>query len=256
MRFEEVTVDYGDGRGVFDLNFAIQKGECVSFVGPSGAGKSTTIALMNGLVLPDSGTVSVLGVDTRELVRRSGASYRHRIGTIHQSLNLTGALRVIHNVSAGRLGRWSTPRALLSLLSPRDIEEVRLALERVGVGDLLWERTDKLSGGQQQRVAIARVLLQDPDLVLADEPVSSLDPARSRSVIKLLVDTVGHTAERPDRALVMSLHDPDLARSFSRRVVGMTEGMVQFDLPPSSVSDDMLDELYSLESLPGSPAEP
>ena len=159
---------------------------------------------------------------------------------------LVGPLRVAHNVAAGRLGDMGRIRALGTLLRRRGVPEVAAALDRVGIGDKVWERADQLSGGQQQRVAIARVVHQQPTLVLADEPVSSLDPARSKSVLDVLVELI---EADPDRTLVASLHDAGLALSHCERVVGLRDGVVQFDLPSASVTDEMLADLYAFEHL-------
>src|SRR5690606_24165235 len=151
---------------------------------------------------------------------RAGRALRRRIGTVHQGLALTDSLRVVHNVNAGLLGRWSTARALRSLVAPVDRERVRAVLDRVGIADKIDVPTGDLSGGERQRVAIARLLAQDPDLVLADEPAASLDPELGRLAVSLLSE-VAATAER---ALVISLHDPDLALAHCTRVVGLRGG--------------------------------
>lgn len=215
-------------------------------MGPSGAGKSTIIALANGLVLPSDGSVHTLGVDSRALGRSAHRTVREQIGTVHQDFALVGPLRVAHNVAAGRLGRWGRLRTLASLIRLAEAHEVAAALDRVGIADKLWERADQLSGGQQQRVAIARVVFQQPRLVLADEPVSNLDPARSKSVLDVLLEVV---EEEPGRTLVASLHDADLALSHCQRVVGLRDGRVQWDLPAASVTAEMLADLYAFEDV-------
>lgn len=254
VRLEGITVDFGEGHGVFELDLEVGAGERVAIIGPSGAGKSTALQLINGLVMPSSGKAFTLGMDTTRLVSRSGQQTRQRIGTIHQSLNLASALRVVHNVSAGRLGRWSTAKALGSLLRPQDVLEVREALEQVGIANLIWTRTDKLSGGQRQRVAAARLLLQNPDLVLADEPVSSLDPGHSQALMQLLIDTVTGSPGRTDRTLIMSLHDPDLARTYADRIIGLNAGRIEFDVPSEDVTDEVLENLYKVPTRSVPPA--
>ncbi len=213
-------------------------------VGPSGAGKTTIIGLANGTVLPTSGRVEVAGIDSTLLDRRQNRHVRQRVATVHQDFALVSSLRVIHNVASGRLGQWSTFRAIKSLIRPPHREEVYAVLEQVGIAEKLWERTDSLSGGQMQRVAIARALFQDPDLLLADEPVSSLDPARSKAVLDVLVQV---TVDKPGRSLVASLHDAPLAKSYFDRIVGISNGKIVFDLPASEVSSDRLDALYQIE---------
>lgn len=219
-------------------------GERVALVGPSGAGKSTALGLGAGLVLPTSGAVHVLGVDSVELGRRVHRSHRSRIGIVSQDFSLIGPLRVAQNVASGRLGRWSWLQAMKALVRPGPIEEIVDSLERVGISEKLWERADQLSGGQQQRTAIARVLFQGPDLILADEPVSALDPARSDAVMTELV-----AAAAGDKALVVSMHDAPLALRHCDRIVALRDGRIHFDLPSADVTDTMLDTLYAFDTV-------
>ncbi|NPC95301.1 phosphonate ABC transporter ATP-binding protein [Nocardioides sp. zg-DK7169] len=240
-----VDVSYAGSAGgpaLQGVDLVVRAGERVALVGPSGAGKSTLLRLCTGAVRPDRGEVEVLGRSLSGLGAAELAAVRRRIGTIHQRLHLVGRLRVVHNVNAGRLGRWSTWEALSSLVRPRETQAARAALSRTGIADKLMARTDELSGGEQQRVALARVLVQDPDLVLADEPVSSLDPARADEVLRLLCETVA----TPSRALVVSLHDFDLAVRRCDRVVGLREGRVVFDRPAAEAGE-LREALYLLE---------
>lgn len=238
-----VTVSYGERPALADVTLTVRAGERVALVGPSGSGKSTLLGLCTGAVRPETGEVVVLGQSLTRVGEDALAAVRRRIGTIHQRLHLVGRLRVVHNVNAGRLGRWSVWAALTSLIRPRQVEEAREALARVGIADKLFARTDELSGGEQQRVALARVAVQDPDLVLADEPVSSLDPARADAVLRLLCETV----TTPARTLLVSLHDFDLAVRWCDRVVGLRDGRILFDLPAAHVDDRLRDRLYSLD---------
>lgn len=245
VTFEGVTVRYpgADAPAVADLDLEVAAGERVALIGPSGAGKTTILALAAGLVLPSEGRVHVHGVDSTLLARRRHRPTRSRIGIISQDFALVGPLRVASNVAAGRLGRWSWPQAARSLVRPGPIDEIRAALDAVGIGEKLWERADQLSGGQQQRTAIARALFQEPDLLLADEPVSALDPARSAAVMEVLAE---RSAGR-GRAMVASMHDAPLALRTCDRVVALRHGRVCFDLPSSQVSDEHLGDLYVLD---------
>ncbi len=234
-----VGVRYGDVVALTDVDLAVGPGERVALLGPSGAGKTTLLRVLGARVLPSTGTATVLGHPTGTLGGRAGRAVRRRIGTVHQDLALTGSLRVVHDVNAGRLGEWSTGRALRSLIVP-DRSRALDALAAVDIADLADVRTDELSGGQRQRVAIARLLVQDPDVVLADEPAAALDPELGRLALRLLAEHVA-TAER---ALVVSLHDPALALAHCDRVVGLRGGRVRFDRPVGSVRDDDLDALY------------
>ncbi len=185
---------------------------------------------------PTSGTVRVLGCDPA----RDRRSLRGRVGTVHQSLELVGRLRVVHDVNAGRLAQWSAARAAWSLVRPQGLAEVLAALEQVGLADRAFERTERLSGGQRQRVAIARLLVQQPDLVLADEPASALDPVLADRALTLL----GEPALARGGALVAALHDPGLVRRHCDRVVGLAEGRVVLDRPVAALSATDLAEFY------------
>lgn len=229
-----------DSPALDDVSLRVGAGERVAVVGPSGAGKSTVLALANTSLAPTAGSVQLFGTDPSTLVGNDLRLVRARVGTIHQQLHLAGPLRVVHNVSAGHLGRWSTWRAWRSLLKPTAVDQTRAALESLGIGDKVWERTDSLSGGERQRVAIARVLVQNAELILADEPVSSLDPQRSREVLDALFGAVADG----NRSLLVSLHDFDLALEYFDRIVGLRDGRVMFDRPPSDISDDDAAELY------------
>jgi phosphonate transport system ATP-binding protein len=237
----EVTVSYGGTVALEAVSLAIDEGERVAIIGPSGAGKSTLLAVMNGTVRPASGTARFEGhhiVDSEPWRR----NYGRRIATIPQGLALSGRLRVVHNVNAGRLADWSTLKALRSLFSPHEIDEATATLGAVGLADKVMQRTDTLSGGERQRVAIARALRQDPTLMLADEPTASLDPARSREVMDLLVAV----AARAGTTLVTSQHDVSLARSCCDRIVALRFGRVVFDRPSAAVQDCDITSLYAI----------
>ncbi|SDR89266.1 phosphonate transport system ATP-binding protein [Friedmanniella luteola] len=238
-----VRVRYGPLLALDDVDLTLVAGERVAVVGPSGAGKSTLLALCTAAVRPTSGTVEVLGQDLTSATPRQLAAVRRRVGALYQRLHLVGRLRVVHNVNAGRLGAWPWWRALLSLVRPLEVAAARQALARTGIEALVDARTDELSGGEQQRVALARLLVQDPELVLADEPVSSLDPARAEEVLRLL----GETATGRERTLLVSLHDVDLALRHCDRVVGVRAGRVVFDLPAAAVTADLRRQLYAFE---------
>ncbi|SOE02122.1 phosphonate transport system ATP-binding protein [Blastococcus haudaquaticus] len=217
-------------------------GERVAVVGASGAGKSTLLGVVNGSVPPTAGGVRVHGGDPAALRGRELRRLRARTGTIHQHLELVGPLRVVHNVNAGRLGSWSAARALRSLVQPHGLDDVRSALEQVGLADRMFERTDRLSGGERQRVALARVLVQRPDLVLADEPASALDPALADEAMRLL----GELAADRGGALLASLHDPALALRHCDRVVGLAAGRVVLDAPAASLTLPELEAFYGV----------
>ncbi|WP_279536015.1 phosphonate ABC transporter ATP-binding protein [Blastococcus xanthinilyticus] len=237
-----LEVRYGTSPALAGIDLEVAAGERVAVVGASGAGKSTLLNVLNGTVVPTAGTVEVLGRDPSALRGRELRQVRARTGTVHQHLELTGALRVVHNVNAGRLGSWSAARAAWSLLRPQGVPEVRAALDRVGLADRVFERTDRLSGGQRQRVALARLLVQRPDLVLADEPASALDPALADLALELL----GEPARSRGGALLVCLHDPALALRHCDRVVGLLDGRVALDAPATSLTLADLERFYGV----------
>ena len=237
-----VSLNFGANRALVGVDLRVDEGEHVALVGPSGAGKTSVLRLCNGSIAPSEGDVEVLGQRLAGCTESQLRSVRRRVGTVYQQLHLVGPLRVVHNVNAGRLGTWSLPRALWSLVRPAEIDAARGALEFVGIAGRLFTRTDRLSGGEQQRVALARVLLQAPDLIVADEPISSLDPARSSAVMELLTEVVAGRR----RTLIVSLHDFAVARQFCDRVVGIRAGRVVFDLPAWEVTDRIGADLYKI----------
>jgi phosphonate transport system ATP-binding protein len=231
---------FGSHEALRDLDLTVHAGERVAVLGTSGAGKSTLLALLNGSLEPTTGSLEIFGADPARLTAPRRRLLQRRIGSVSQDLALIEQVRVLHNVNAGRLGHWSTTRALTSLVWPHSLDVVRDALDRVDLGWALHERTERLSGGERQRVAIARLLVQAPELVVADEPVSSLDPVRAAGILGLL------GASPTVRTLVVSLHQPALAREHCTRVVGLRQGRIVLDRPATDVPDSALDDLYAL----------
>jgi phosphonate transport system ATP-binding protein len=238
-----VTVRHGNVQALSDVDIVVHRGERVAVIGPSGAGKSTLIGVLNGTQAPTRGAVRVLGRDLATIGSRALRDVQRRLGTIHQQFDLVEQLRVIHNVNAGHLGSWPLWKAVLSLLRPFEVPKARQALQRVGIAEKVLERTGDLSGGEQQRVAIARVLVQQPVAILADEPIASLDPARGWEIINLLHDISIETGT----TLLASLHDVDVALDRFDRVVGLRAGRIVFDTKPVQVTRELTDALYALE---------
>ena len=243
FELRDVGVRFGAVEALAGVDLEVGAGERVALVGPSGAGKSTLLSLLNGTLAPTTGTVRVLGEDLGSLRPARRRAVQRRIGTISQQFDLVGPLRVVHNVNAGHLARWSLARAARSLVTPQEPAVAEAALARVGVADKLHERTDRLSGGQQQRVALARMLVQEPAAILADEPISSLDPARGREVMDLLREL----AVERGRTLVVSIHAFQYALSHCQRVVGLRRGRVVFDTPAEDVEAAMVEDLYRID---------
>lgn len=229
-----------DGTLALDaVDLSVEAGERVAVLGPSGAGKSTLLAVMAGRRGVDGGEVSVLGAAAGALRGRARRRHACRVGLVEQDPPLVGSLRVVHNVNAGLLGRWSTARALMSLVAPRGRDEVERLLEGLDLVGVADRRTDELSGGERQRVAVARTLRQQPVLVLADEPVASLDPRTGDLVLGRLCDPAA------ERTVVVALHDPALARRHATRLVGLRSGRLVFDTTPSEVDERRLAALYA-----------
>ena len=239
LELRGVSVVHGGHRALDDVDLVVRAGERVALLGPSGAGKSTLLSLLSGATEPDAGAVLLFGEDLAAVGPRRRRALAARVGALTQDLDLVEHVRVLHNVAAGRLGRVLLGAALLRLLTARADDEVRAVLAQVELPWALHARTQNLSGGERQRVAVARLLLQRAEAVLADEPASSLDPTTAREVLELLRDsaTTGTT--------VVSLHQPEAARGTFTRVLGLRRGRVAFDLPPARLTDDHLDELYA-----------
>ena len=225
------------------ITLKAEKGERIALIGPSGAGKTSLLSVLGTALAPTAGTAEVLDFGQNSRLTVELAKLRARIGTVHQAPPIPGRQRVVTAVLAGKLGQWPAWKSLASLLYPLDVPGARAALERIDLADKLFARCDQLSGGQLQRVGIARVLYQQPELILADEPVSALDPTLALATIRLLIAE----AEARGATLVASLHAVDLALGNFSRIVGVRAGQIAFDLPAGEVSVPLLHELYASE---------
>ena len=243
IRLDQVSKSYPGRMALYATSFEINVGEAVAIVGPSGSGKTTLLHLMGGVIQPDSGDIFLN--DHRLSEMKPGRELSSLVGVIHQQYDLVPHLSVMHNVLAGRLGQWGILQSLMSLVSPKNQTLAVGALEQVGLVDRIRERTSRLSGGEQQRVAIARLLVQDPEVIIADEPVASLDPARATD----LIDLLAKIARESNKTFVASIHSTDLAHQYFKRVIGLRNGEKQFDLPVAFVSPELLGGLYELEGL-------
>ena len=241
ISLDAVGKSYADTVALAPLSLEVGRGERVCVLGPSGSGKTTLLHLVAGVVRPDAGTVTLSGRDLAGL--RPGRELAALVGVIHQQFDLVPHLPVLHNILAGRLGEWGLWRSLLSLVSARDRGLAVEAVERVGIADKLYERTSRLSGGEQQRVALARLLVQRPGIVVADEPVASLDPTRGDDIVRLLTGIVAESGN----TLIASLHSVDLARRYFTRAVGLRDGRLRFDVAMDELEDGTLRRLYDLE---------
>jgi phosphonate transport system ATP-binding protein len=232
-----ITKSFGGPRpAVEDVGLTVHEHEFVAVLGPSGAGKTTLFRCITGLLAPDRGTVAIGGDDLASLRGRA----RRRIALVFQQYNLVNRLSALDNVLAGRLGHVPAWRGWLRRFTRADRLLALECLERVGLIEHALQRADRLSGGQQQRVAIARALAQQPDLIVADEPVASLDPSASSGVLELLRDI----ARSEGVGVLCSLHQVPYARSHADRVIGLSRGRVLFDAPTARFDQAAFDQLY------------
>lgn len=234
------------------IDIQAAQGERIAIIGPSGAGKTTLLRLLATGLKPDSGQLSLLGEQPWGEGSFRLRKLRARIGLVHQAPPLPPRQRVVTAVLAGRLGHWSLPKSLLSLIYPLDRSGAAEALARLDLADKLYVRCDQLSGGQLQRVGIARMLYQQPELILADEPVSAMDPVLSDHTLGLL----NQEAQRRNATLVASLHAVDLALAHFPRIIGLRAGQILFDKPAEALRPEELTALYANEQLEQRPAEP
>lgn len=244
LHIEAVSKRYGATQALEDVSLRIEPGEFVALLGPSGAGKSTLFRCVSRLVRPDGGRVLVMGRDMGALEGRALRAARRDIGLIFQQFNLIGRVSALANVLAGRMGHVSTWRVMLRAFPTEDRQIALAALDRVGLLDKAYQRADSLSGGQQQRVAIARVLAQRARLVLADEPVASLDPQSAANVLTALREI----ARDEGIAVLCALHQVELARRFADRVVALRAGRLLLECDASGFDASAFEELYGAGS--------
>ncbi len=234
----QLTKQYGSNAVLRGIDLDIAPGEFVVILGQSGAGKSTLLRCMNRLVQADAGTLTVAGMDA--IACRDTRALRQQVAMIFQHHNVVPRLSVLKNVLTGRLGAVSTLASVLQLFRREDIDLAMECLQRVELAHKAQQRTDSLSGGQMQRVGIARALAQRPKVILADEPVASLDPKTSRLVLQYLRDATRELGI----TVVCNLHQVDYAREFGDRIVGLAHGRMVYDGGPDGLTDDVLHRIY------------
>jgi phosphonate transport system ATP-binding protein len=244
LSIRNLCKEYRSGVPVLkDISLEVEGRGMTAIIGPSGTGKSTLIRCINRLVDPTAGEILFRGQDLARLRGHELRAARRRIGMVFQEYNLVERLSVIENVLCGRLGYIPVWRAWLRRFPPADIERAFTLLDAVGLGEFATQRADQLSGGQRQRVGIARALMQEPDLVLADEPTSSLDPKTSVEIMELIAQRAGERGI----PVIVNIHNVGLARRYADRIVGMSQGEIVFDGAPKALEDKHLLQIYGGE---------
>lgn len=241
ITFNNVSKVYSNGvKGLENINLKINDGEFISIIGLSGAGKSTLLRSINRLIDVTEGDILIDDVSITKANKKELRLIRRHIGMISQQFNLVKRSTVQKNVLSGRLGYYSTFKSVLGLFSKEDYELCNEVLAKVGLQDKLHSRCDELSGGQQQRVSIARTLAQQAKIILADEPIASLDPVTSNKVLsdlKMINTTMGIT-------VVMNIHSVELAKAYSTRIIALKDGKLVFDGKPEELNDEVLFNIY------------
>ncbi|MAU09764.1 MAG: phosphonate ABC transporter ATP-binding protein [Anaerolineaceae bacterium] len=246
LEIKNLTKIYDNGFKALDnVSFTIPDGQFVALIGLSGSGKSTLLRCINRLIEPTEGQIIWNGLDLTAISDEDMRLVRRRMGMIFQQFNLVKRSKVITNVLAGRLGYMSPMYSLLNYFPAEDKQDALANLQRVGIGEQAYKRASELSGGQQQRVAIARALMQNPELMLADEPVASLDPATSHGVMKYLEDL----NKEDGLSIICSLHFLSLARAYSDRVIALKDGKLEFDGPPELIDNVRFKEIYGEDAV-------
>lgn len=243
---ENLTKVYPNGFKALDnVSIEVPDGQFVALIGLSGSGKSTLLRCINRLIEPTEGRIIWNGVDITRASDEEVRLIRRRIGMIFQQFNLVKRSKVITNVLSGRLGYINPVYSFLNYFPAKDKQDAIASLERVGIRDQAYKKASALSGGQQQRVGIARALMQNPELMLADEPVSSLDPATSHSVMKYLDDL----NKNDGITILCSLHFLSLARAYADRVIALKDGVLEFDGSPREIDNQRFKEIYGEDAI-------
>ena len=247
LKVENLNLTYQKGgpQVLFDISFSVAKSDFYAIIGPSGAGKSSLIRCINKLADANSGNVLFKGENIINLSGRKLRSVRRKIGMIFQEFNLIDRMSVIDNVLTGRLGYMNTFTSLFRMFDKKDIARAIALIAKVGVEDFANKRVDQLSGGQRQRVGIARALMQEPEIMLVDEPTSSLDPKIAVEMMELIKGI----ADELKIPVLCNIHNIDLAKQFANRILGLQDGKKKFDDTTDKLTREVLQDLYKYEVL-------
>ena len=245
LEIKNLTKIYEGGVKALDnVSFSVEPGEFLAVIGLSGSGKSTLLRCINRLIEPTEGQIIWDGVDITAANQSEMRLVRRKIGMVFQHFNLVNRSKVITNVLSGRLGYVNPALSLFNRFPKSDIEAAMMQLDRIGIADQADKRADELSGGQQQRVGIARAMMQEPEIILADEPVASLDPVLAHSIMQYL-ETIN---QEDDVMVICSLHFLDLVHRYADRAIALNDGMLMFDGSPKAIDDEKFKDIYGKEA--------
>jgi len=242
LKIEQLCKSYKKGtEALRDVSLTVEAGEFVVILGKSGSGKSTLLRCINRLIEPTSGRIFLNDEEVTGAPNGKLRQLRQKIGMVFQQYNIVPRCSVQTNVLTGKLASISTSASIFNLFTQADVEKARQVLNRLGIADKEWDRADKLSGGQQQRVGLARALMQEPQLILADEPISSLDPATSKQIMDLLKEF----NQKDGVTVICNLHLPSLAREYGSRIIALSEGRIVYDGPEIDLDENQLNSFYN-----------
>lgn len=242
LEFKNVSKHYSNGvHALKNVSFSVSEGEFISVIGPSGSGKSTILRSINGLIPITSGEVYLDGVSVSEQKGKKLRQLRRKAGMIFQNYNLVYSLSVLQNVLHGCLGYMSGLKGVFGIYREEDKQKAVDLVNELGIGQYCLNKASDLSGGQKQRVGIARAIMQEPKILLCDEPIASLDPSSAKTIMDLLKDM----AKKRNIACMVNLHQLDVALKYSTRIIGLSKGEIVFDGKPSEFTDDVIEKIYN-----------
>lgn len=237
LKIDNLTKNFNNEIALKNINIEIKKGEVVALIGSSGSGKSTLMNLITRTIKKDKGDILIEGENIEQF---NNKLFAKKVGMLRQQFDLVENIKVVHNILAGKFSEWNFWKSLISLLKPQNIDEVKEALIKIGLEDKIFEKTSSLSGGQKQRIALARVLVQNPLLILADEPVSSLDPVNTQKVLGLITNL----AKKEGKTLIASMHSVEYSKEYFDRIIGLKKGEIIFDDKVENLNEEMIRKLY------------
>ena len=240
LKIKELTKSFNENAVLKKINLNVEKGEVIALIGSSGSGKSTLMNLITRTLEIEKGNILL---DGKEISQYNNKIFAKKVGMLRQQFDLVENIKVVNNVLVGRFNEWGFFKSFISLFKTQDLIYAKSALRKIGLEEKMYEITSELSGGQKQRVAIARLLVQNPDLILADEPVSSLDPVNTKNVLSLITNL----ARKEGKALIASMHSVEYSKEFFDRIIGLKHGEIIFDVKTENINESMIKKLYEGE---------